>query len=117
MLNSLKYYLKKTFAPFYNPYRRHGKVFREWYAFLSESQWWDQERLELFQIQKLKEILNHAFSNIPHYRKIFQEWGLNPSDVKDLRDLKRFPFIQRDDVANDLEQLISVSISKNRRHS
>jgi len=115
MLNSLKHYLKKAYAPFYNPYSRYGKVFREWYAFLLESQWWDQERLELFQIQKLKEILNHAFSNIPHYRKIFQEWGLNPSDVKDLRDLKRFPFIHKDDVVNALEQLISVSISKNRR--
>jgi len=69
MLNRLKYYLKKAYAPFYNPYHRYGNVFKQWYSFLSESQWWNQERLESFQFRKLKEILNHAFYNVPYYKK------------------------------------------------
>jgi len=58
------------------PSIRYGKVFWDTYAFLQESQWWSQERLEEYQRQQLSKLLNHAYENVPYYRRVFDERGL-----------------------------------------
>jgi len=55
---------------------RYGKVFRETYAFLRESQWWSREQLEEYQLEQLSKLLHHAYENVPYYRRVFDERGL-----------------------------------------
>jgi phenylacetate-CoA ligase len=45
---------------------RYGKVFRDTYAFLQESQWWSQEQLEEYQLEQLSKLL---YENVQYYRK------------------------------------------------
>ena len=52
---------------------RYGKVFRDTYAFLQESQWWSRERLEEYQLQQLSTLLQHAYENVPYYRRVFDK--------------------------------------------
>lgn len=40
---------------------RYGKVFRENYAFLQESQWWSREQLEEYQLEQLGLLSEHAY--------------------------------------------------------
>ena len=61
---------------------RYGKAFRETYAFLQESQWWSRERLEEYQLAQLGKLLDHAYENVPYYRRVFDERGLKPRDIK-----------------------------------
>ncbi len=63
---------------------RYGKVFRETYAFLQESQWWSRERLEEYQLAQLGKLLDHAYENVPYYRRVFDERGLKPRASKPL---------------------------------
>ena len=65
------------------PRIRYGRVFWETYNFLQKSQWWSKERLEEFQMLQLNKLLNHAYENVPYYRRILMK-GL-PKDIKDLR--------------------------------
>jgi phenylacetate-CoA ligase len=53
--------------------RRYGKVFREMYAFLQESQWWSKEKLEEYQMERLKKLLKHAYEHVPHYKRVYPE--------------------------------------------
>jgi len=76
---------------------RYGKVFRETYAFLQESQWWSRERLEEYQLQKLSKLLYHAYENVPYYRKVFDERGLKPTDIRDFKDLQMLPYLMNDE--------------------
>jgi phenylacetate-CoA ligase len=52
---------------------RYGKVFRETYAFLQESQWWSKEQLEEYQLEQLSKLLQHAYENVPYYRRVFDK--------------------------------------------
>ena len=49
---------------------RYGKVFRETYAFLHESQWWSKEQLEEYRLQQLSTLLQHAYENVPRGKVI-----------------------------------------------
>ena len=50
------------------------------------------------QLERLKWSLNHAYSNVPHYRAAFDKAGAQPGDVKQLSDLAKLPFTAKDDL-------------------
>jgi phenylacetate-CoA ligase len=70
----------------------------EKYQFLSESQWWPREKLEAYQWDKLKKTLHHAYAEVPLYRKLWQEHGIHPDDIKDRSDMRKLPIVQRTDI-------------------
>ena len=84
---------------------RYGKVFRDTYAFLQESQWWSRERLEEYQLQQLSTLLQHAYENVPYYHRIFDERGLKPKDIQDFTDLQQLPYLTKQIIQDNLEDL------------
>lgn len=51
-----------------------------------------RDRISSLQLERLQWSLNHAYSNVPHYRKAFDDAGVHPSDLRELSDLSKFPF-------------------------
>ncbi|MGN6581273.1 MAG: phenylacetate--CoA ligase PaaK [Bordetella sp.] len=51
-----------------------------------------RDEIEALQLQRLKWTLAHAYSNVPHYKKAFDEAGVHPDDLKQLSDIAKFPF-------------------------
>lgn len=76
---------------------RYGKVFRDTYAFLQQSQWWSRKELEVYQLQQLSTLLQHVYENVPYYRRVFDERGLKPKDIQDFRDLQMLPYLMNDE--------------------
>ena len=57
-----------------------------------------QDELRALQLERLKWTLKHAYENVPHYRKSFDEAGVHPDDLKTLADLSKFPFTTKNDL-------------------
>ncbi len=93
------------------PAIRYGKVFWETYKFLQESQWWSREKLEEYQMQQLSKLLHHAYENVPYYRKVFDERGLKPKDIQDFDDLKKLPYLTKDDFKTHFNELVAQNIN------
>lgn len=53
------------------------------------------------QVERLKNVLQHAYSRVPHYRKKFSEAGVQPSDFRILPDIARFPFTLKTDLRDN----------------
>ncbi|MGE5772971.1 MAG: phenylacetate--CoA ligase family protein [Hyphomicrobiales bacterium] len=79
-----------------------------------------RDRLTALQTARLKQTLEDAYANVPHYRKKFDESGVSAADLKDLSDIVRFPFTLKSDlrdnypfgmVAVPREQLLRVHAS------
>ena len=90
---------------------RYGKVFRETCAFLQESQWWSREKLEEYQMQQLSKLLNHAYRNVPYYQRLFDERGLKPKDIQNFDDLKKLPYLTKDDFKEHFSELVATNIN------
>jgi len=60
-----------------------------------------QDELQSLQLQRLKATLQHAYTNVPHYRKSFDDQGIQPDDLKTLSDLSKFPFTTKADLRSN----------------
>jgi phenylacetate-CoA ligase len=57
-----------------------------------------RDELQALQLQRMKWSLQHAYDNVPHYRRKYDAAGVHPSDLKQLSDLARFPFTTKLDL-------------------
>jgi len=96
-------WMKKLYSSI--PYDlRNGKEYRKWNAFLNIQI--DEESYQLF---KLKETLAYAYDNTSYYRKVFDELRCNIQDFKQLKDMEYIPFIDKNIVRENYEDMIAKS--------
>jgi len=60
-----------------------------------------RKELKILQLTRLKKTLERAFHNVPHYRNIMQQAGVEPHDLETLEDLKKFPFTKKQDLRDN----------------
>lgn len=57
--------------------------------------WWhpraSREQIIAFQTRRLQELVRHAYENVPYYRRLFDEAGITPKDIRGLADIERIP--------------------------
>src|SRR3954453_9127444 len=56
------------------------------------------DELRALQFQRLQWTLRHAYENVTHYRRAFDEAGVHPDDCQDLADLAKFPTTSKADL-------------------
>ena len=57
-----------------------------------------RDEIAALQLERLKWSVAHAYRNVGHYRKAFEQAGAHPDDIRDLADLARFPFLVKSDL-------------------
>jgi phenylacetate-CoA ligase len=57
-----------------------------------------RDEIAALQLARLKWTLSHAYENVPHYRDSFKDAGVHPDDLRDLTDLRKFPFTTKHDL-------------------
>ena len=57
-----------------------------------------RDELQMLQLTRLKQTLQHAYDKVPHYKLAFDAAGVHPSDLKTLADLAKFPFTTKHDL-------------------
>ena len=60
-----------------------------------------RDEIEALQLQRLRWSLQHAYDNVPHYRKAFDAKGVHPTDLTSLKDLAKFPFTSKKDLRDN----------------
>jgi phenylacetate-CoA ligase len=63
-------------------------------------------------MQQLSKLLHHAYENVPYYRKVFDEKGLKPKDIHDFNNLKELPFLTKEIIRENFNELIAKNIPK-----
>jgi phenylacetate-CoA ligase len=62
------------------------------------TQWVERGKLRKMQARKLKRIVQHAYHTVPYYRKLMDDAGVAPRDVKVPDDLARIPVTTKSDL-------------------
>ena len=60
-----------------------------------------RDEISALQLKRMKWSLRHAYDNVPMYRKRFDDAGVHPDDLKDLKDLAKFPFTYKNDLRDN----------------
>jgi phenylacetate-CoA ligase len=88
------------------------KTYRNEYKLIQESESWDREQIEHYQLKQLNDLLDHAYHNVPYYRRVFNERGLTPADIQSLDDLQKLPLLTKEDVRENIEDLKATNYSE-----
>src|SRR5215212_8617771 len=67
-------------------------------ALLDDAERLGVDELRAVQLERLRWTLRHAYDNVPHYRRAFDEAGVHPDDCRELTDLARFPTTSKADL-------------------
>ena len=81
-------------------------------SFLEKSQWFQENELKAYQLDRLKLILNHAYSNVPFYRNSFDRLKIKPSDFKNIEDIKKLPVLTKKDLKSNFKLLMAKNIKR-----
>lgn len=84
---------------------KNGYTFYKTYSFLKKSQWWSDEEIHTYQLERLQELISHAYVNVPYYTQLFDDIGLKPEDLQSFEDLKKIPYLTKQIVQENIEQL------------
>ena len=74
---------------------------------LEETQWMSNDELNKWQWNRLKNLLHHAFLNIPYYQKQFETANLSPDKISNYDDFLNFPILTKEQYRNNLSQLVA----------
>jgi len=59
------------------------------------------DQLRAHQLERLRDTLGRVYEHVPHYRRVFDEAGVRPDDLRELADLARFPFTTKADLRDN----------------
>jgi phenylacetate-CoA ligase len=72
-----------------------------------EAPTWNPERLEAWSRVRRTAIVNHAYQNVPYYRRLLDESGVRPQDVERPEVWSRIPLLEKEIVRNNTDDLIA----------
>lgn len=72
--------------------------------------YWTREKLVEYQSKRLRNIVGHAYDCVPYYHRRLEKLGITPDDIKTQKDLNRLPIIRKDDVRENLGEMISEGL-------
>jgi phenylacetate-CoA ligase len=79
-----------------------------------------REALEALQLKRLMATAERVYATVPFYKKKFDEFGVKPSDIRSLKDLRRLPFTTKLDLRDSypfglfavpMEQVVRIHAS------
>jgi len=59
------------------------------------------DELQALQLKRMIWTVDHAYYNVPMYRKKFDEAGVHPTDLKYLEDINKFPYTTKQDLRDN----------------
>jgi phenylacetate-CoA ligase len=95
------------------PYEvRLGRRYHEFYSFLQQTRGWTEQQRGQYQLEQLQKLLRHAYLNVPYYRRVFDENGLKPGDIRSFSDMKKLPYLTRQIIREHQEELVAINFGK-----
>jgi phenylacetate-CoA ligase len=71
------------------------------YMFAPEFETMARADLQALQLKRLRDVLERAYANVPHFKRKFDEAKVKPGDLKSLADIARFPFTLKTDLRDN----------------
>lgn len=91
---------------------RYGFNLSEMIRFVEENQYWSDDHIKFYQLERMKDIIWHVYKYVPFYRHHMKKIGMEPSDFKGLGDLLHFPVIDKNVIMADYSSFLSENYTK-----
>jgi len=77
-------------------------------AELARTETFSRDDLKEYQFVKFKRLVEHAYRNVPYYRRRMESKGLTPADFRDIRDVTRLPVLTKKEIRDNQIDLRAI---------
>jgi phenylacetate-CoA ligase len=102
--------IRRVLYPLWAVKNRSSRL-RYWQA-LEKSQYDPETVMRARQLALLQELVRHAFTHCPYYRRKLTSAGVRPDDIRRLDDIELIPTISKQEIQENGPELISASADK-----
>jgi phenylacetate-CoA ligase len=87
--------------------RREGSRWPWYVAGIRAWETLSAEEIRRRQWRKMESLLAHAYEHVPYYRRMFEERGLRPADLRGFEDLHLLPVLTKHDTVRHGDELVA----------
>jgi phenylacetate-CoA ligase len=109
-------FLKKAYFNSVPFSRRYGKDFYKKYTFLMNSSKWSTEKLLEYQNNEFIRLFDHCKKNVPYYKKLFSEHGLNKSNITSKDDISKIPYLTKKLIIENSQDLVAENLKNSKKY-
>jgi len=117
--NGIKENIKDFLRPLVNriPNKiRYGEKYRRFYKEIDIFFNLSLEKKREVQLEKIREIVKYAYTNVPYYKKLFDKNNIS-YNIKTFDDFEKIPFLTKEIIKNNLETLCSGEKIKKKKYT
>jgi phenylacetate-CoA ligase len=96
---------------------RFGRAFHDRLAFLRDSDGWGPSRIGAYQDAQIAATVEHAYRETDYYRRIMDDRGLSPDDIRGVSDLPKLPILTKDDIRQHRNRIVARNAKPRRLHT
>lgn len=89
-----------------------GTKVMKWYKFIQKMNLKSAPEITNWQNRELKKLVEHCYNNTKYYRRVFDELGIKPSDIKTEDDLKKLPIINKEIANRYFDEIVPRNINE-----
>ena len=83
-----------------------------WYHRIQEMNTWSREEIRAWQNEQLHRIVNQAYNHTVYWKRVFDERGLTPSDIRTVEDVKKLPILTKKDIFTYYEDMVPDNVDQ-----
>lgn len=92
-----------------------GQNVSKYLKFMLSSKDWTRERIDAFQKEKLRGLIEYAYEYVPFYHDVMVERGLTPDDIQTKADLCKLPIINKEVMRREgIERFTSTAMPRSK---
>lgn len=107
MVSSYGVYLKRL---------RYGGRYDSCFKRLLDAPWECRQDFDELEARMLQRMIRHCYENVPYYRGLFDDYGIQPSRIQDRNDLRNIPLLEKEEVRRNPEQFLSKNVGRRGLH-
>lgn len=114
----LPVFVQQLACNIHGAYMNYRFLGTEYKKILDENIWRSFESpraMSEYRDERIREFIKYAVMTTRYYKRIFEESGISPNDIRGLRDLSKIPILSKDHVQDFREELISNGIESHER--
>lgn len=91
-----------------------GTCAMRWYRQIREMNTWSKDEVTNWQNEQLQTFVKHAYDHTVYYKRVFDELGLRPENIRCAEDLKQLPLINKDIVREHFDEIVPDNLKQYR---
>lgn len=86
-----------------------GKNIWSYYQLYNKTQWYSEDEIKSYQLEKLRKLLKHCYGNVPYYKSIIDDNKIDIENFDSIDVLNSFPILTKETIQENYKLFLPIN--------